>query len=63
MERYSLKERKLLYRILHTQLKNYPELFDSEWLHDLQTDLQKVAQLEGIDIGDHGQWDNWLIQN
>jgi hypothetical protein len=37
-----------------------PELMDSEFLHDLQVHLQRTAQAEGIDIGDHGAWDEWL---
>jgi hypothetical protein len=29
-------------------------------LHDLQRDLQRAAQAEGVDIADHGAWDAWL---
>jgi hypothetical protein len=60
MERYSLDEQKLIYRILHSQLMDRPELMDSEFLHDLQVQLQRAAQAAGVDIGDHGAWDEWL---
>jgi hypothetical protein len=60
MERYSLAEQKLIYRSLHSQLMDRPELIDSAFLHDLQVVLQRQAQAEGIDIADHGAWDEWL---
>jgi hypothetical protein len=60
MERYSLDEQKLVYRVLHSQLMDRPELIDSSFLHDLQTALQQRAQAEGVDIADHGAWDEWL---
>jgi hypothetical protein len=60
MERYSLDEQKLIYRVLHSQLMDRPELMDSEFLHNLQVQLQRVAQAAGVDIGDHGAWDEWL---
>lgn len=55
-----LWEQKLVYRLLHKQLTQAPELMDGQFLHDLQTRLQKVAVVEGIDPTDHGQWDAWL---
>jgi len=60
MERYSLAEQKLIYRVLHSQLMDRPELIDSAFLHDLQTALQQQAQAQGVDIADHGAWDEWL---
>jgi hypothetical protein len=57
---YPLAEQKLIYRTLHSQLMDCPELMDSEFLHDLQVVLQKQAQADGVDIGDHGAWDEWL---
>src|SRR5262245_5885090 len=60
MERYPLAEQKLIYRALHSQLMDRPELIDSAFLHDLQAALQRKAQAEGIDIADHGAWDEWL---
>jgi len=60
MNLYSLEERKLIYRVLHKNLVQNPELMDSAFLADLQTDLQLIAQTEGIDLADHGQWDAWL---
>jgi hypothetical protein len=60
MSQYSLAEQKLVYRALHRQLTEMPELMDSELLHELQVLLQRQAQLEGIDVADHGAWDAWL---
>jgi hypothetical protein len=60
MNHYSLTEQKLIYRALHRQLTEMPELMDSELLHDLQISLQRQAQSEGIDVADHGAWDAWL---
>ncbi len=60
MTDYPLSERKLIYRVLHQHLAEHPELMDSELLHDLQRGLQKEAQAEGVDVADHGAWDEWL---
>jgi len=60
MNDYPLSERKLVYRVLHRQLTQFPALMDGDLLSDLQSGLQRDAQLEGIDIADHGAWDGWL---
>ena len=60
MNDYPLAERKLIYRTLHRQLTQVPELMDSEFLHDLQTSLQRAAMDDGVDVSDHGAWDEWL---
>ena len=60
MNNYPLPERKLVYRVLHRHLIEHPELMDSALLHDLQRDLQRQAQAEGVDVADHGAWDAWL---
>jgi hypothetical protein len=60
MDHYPLAERKLVYRVLHAALMDQPDLMDSAFLHDLQRSLQKQAQLEGVDVADHGAWDAWL---
>ena len=60
MDNYPLSEQKLVYRILHQNLMEYSELMDSEFLHDLQRSLQQRAQAEGVDVSDHGAWDEWL---
>ena len=57
---YPLAEWKLLYRVLHSQLRNHMDLMDAAFFLDLQTHLQKTAQTEGVDVGDHGAWDAWL---
>ena len=60
MNDYPLSERKLVYRVLHRQLTQFPALMDGDLLSDLQSGLQRDAQAEGIDIADHGAWDGWL---
>jgi hypothetical protein len=60
MQTIPLSEQKLIYRILHGSLMDHPELMDSEFLHDLQRGLQREAQAEGVDVADHGAWDDWL---
>jgi hypothetical protein len=60
MTDYPLPEQKLVYRILHQHLIEHPELMDSQFLHDLQRALQRQAQAEGVDVADHGAWDEWL---
>ena len=60
MTDYPLSERKLVYRVLHKHLTEFPELMDCRLLDDLQAGLQKEAQAAGVDIADHGAWDAWL---
>jgi hypothetical protein len=60
MKHYPLAEQKLVYRVLHRHLTETPELMDSQFLQDLQTQLQKQALAEGVDVADHGAWDAWL---
>ena len=60
MQHYPIQELKIVYRILHANLAKNTELMDGNFLEDLQKHLQKQAQSEGIDIGDHGAWDAWL---
>jgi hypothetical protein len=60
MENYEIEELKLIYRVLHRQLTQNPELLDSQFFEDLQRHLQKRAIFDGVDIGDHGAWDSWL---
>lgn len=60
LDQYSLRELKLIYRILHAALPEKPELMDSEWLESLQRYLQQRAREEGIDVSEHAQWAAWL---
>jgi hypothetical protein len=60
MNEIPLAERKLLYRVLHSQLTEHPELMDSQFLMELQRSLQQVAQAEGVDVANHSAWDEWL---
>lgn len=60
MESYPLQELKLIYRVLHRHLKEHIELLDAAFFEDLQKLLHRQAQVEGVDIADHGAWDAWL---
>jgi len=57
---YPLQELKLIYRLLHAQLPQQPQLLDSELLQELQTYLQQQAKQDGVDISHHAQWARWL---
>lgn len=57
---YAPDELKLVYRILHAALMQHSELLDAELLQDLQTELQRRARIDGIDLTDHAAWDRWL---
>ena len=61
IEDYPLHELKGIYRVLHAQLPQYPELMDSDLLHDLQRLLQQKAGAEGVDVSLHAQWSAWLL--
>jgi hypothetical protein len=60
LEDYPIDELRLIYRLLHSQLPQQPELMDSGLLHDLQTLLQQRAAADGVDVSLHAQWANWL---
>jgi deoxyadenosine/deoxycytidine kinase len=60
VDSYELAEQKLVYRVLHKQVKNYPDLFEGRFLIDLQKTLQQQAQRDGVDIADHSAWEDWL---
>ena len=62
LETYALPELKLIYSILHSQILEKPDLMDSDLMQDLQTFLQTSATKDGVDVSDHGAWDNWLSQ-
>lgn len=57
---YDIAELKAVYRVLHANLMDNLELMDSAFLQELQDWLQLVAGQQGVDIGDHAQWDAWL---
>ncbi len=57
---YSVEELKLVYRVLHGHLTEHTELLDSEFFGDLQGFLHRRAVADGVDVGDHGAWDEWL---
>lgn len=60
LEDYPIDELKLIYRLLHGQLPQQPELMDAELLHDLQVLLQRRATADGVDVSLHAQWAKWL---
>jgi len=60
IQTYTPTELKAIFRILQSQLLSHPELMDSDFLTDLQRHLQKLAQENGVDVSDHGQWATWL---
>ena len=60
LKQYPLQELKLIYRLLHSQLPQQPQLLDSELLQDLQTYLQQQAGEDGVDVSHHAQWARWL---
>jgi hypothetical protein len=60
MKQYSQGDLKLIYRVLHRHLAQHPDLLDSQFFEDLQRNLHKQADEEGVDVSDHGAWDEWL---
>jgi hypothetical protein len=60
MSHYSQDDLKLIYRVLHRHLGQHPELLDSQFFEDLQRQLHTQAVAEGVDVADHGAWDEWL---
>lgn len=60
LDHYPLVELKRAYLVLHDQLRDNPELMDSQLLADLQALLQHHAKLEGIDVTHHAHWSEWL---
>lgn len=60
LTQYNLDELKLVYLCLHAALPDNPTLMDSELLQDLQTHLQQMAKINGVDVSHHAQWATWL---
>jgi hypothetical protein len=60
LAQYKLQELKLIYRLLHAQLPQQPQLLDSELMQELQTYLQQQAANDGVDVSHHAQWARWL---
>ena len=60
LSHFDASDLKLIYRTLHKGLMTNIELLDSEFFEQLQTWLQSCARSEGVDVGDHKQWDAWL---
>ena len=60
LDQYPLAELKTLYRLLHDQIAQHPELMDAELLDDLQSFLQTRARADGVDVSLHAQWAAWL---
>ena len=60
---HDLAELKLIYRVLHSQLRDVPELMETNFVLELQTFLQNKAGEDGVDVGIHGDWEKWLVQH
>ena len=57
---HSLEELKLIYRVLHDQLTDRPELMDTHFLMELQNFLHAQFRAAGVDTTNHSEWDSWL---
>lgn len=57
---HDLNELKLIYRVLHKQIRNEPDLMDTHFLIELQQFLQAQAQSDGVDVTNHSHWEAWL---
>jgi hypothetical protein len=57
---FATDDLKNVYRVLHAHLMEHPELMDSAFFAELQTWLQTLAQVDGVDVTDHRAWDLWL---
>ncbi|MCK6455360.1 MAG: hypothetical protein L6Q92_02340 [Phycisphaerae bacterium] len=57
---HDLEELKLVFRVLHRQLADVPELMDTHFLTELQRFLLAAAGSDGVDVADHTAWDRWL---
>ena len=60
MNAFEMTDLKRIYRALHAGLSRDVELLDSAFLSELQTHLQRAATADGVDVGNHGEWDHWL---
>lgn len=60
LHEYPLTELKLVYRVLHAQIAQHPDLMDAELLEDLQGWLQIAAKKDGVNATEHAEWDTWL---
>ena len=60
VDNYTLDDLKVIYRVLHRHLTAHTELLDNAFFDALQTHLHRAAQADGVDVGDHGAWDEWL---
>ena len=56
-----LAELKLIYKVLHSQLREVPALMETNFVIELQTFLQNKAGDDGVDVGIHRDWENWLL--
>jgi hypothetical protein len=62
MESYATHDLKLIYRVLHAHLLEHAELMDSDFFTALQGHLQTLARKDGVELGDHSQWEAWLAK-
>ena len=57
---YAVEELKLVYRVLHRNLADEPDLMDTALMADLQAHLHQLATAAGIDVTDHAALDRWM---
>lgn len=55
-----ISEWKTVFRILHANLARELELMDAEVFAEMQRQLHRAAEAQGVDVTDHDAWDAWL---
>ncbi len=55
-----ISEWKIVFRVLHANLARELELMDAEVFAEMQRQLHRAAQAQGVDVTDHEAWDAWL---
>jgi len=55
-----VQDLKLVYQVLHRNLKHEPELWDSKLLEQLQMELRQQAHQQGYDTSVHLEWERFL---
>ncbi len=60
LKQFPLEELKLIYQVLHRNLKHEPELWDAMMLEQLQMELMQQASHQGYDTSIHLEWERFL---
>jgi len=56
----TILEWKIVFRILHANLARELELMDADVFAEMQRQLHRAAEADGVDVTDHEAWDAWL---